>query len=211
MVDEETLIGRAGATYPDRLRWRALIPVRPRRDDFGGEAFAELTEAEWLSSNDPDAMLRYIAPRLTRRQVVLFACACCRRLWPLVGDERWRRVVELRERQAAGADTAAEIAAVYAWYVAEAQAGRHRFWPPLTPFVHLANRCFGDPLWLWHTAKMARWGVGGAASLAAKAAGARRGEREAARKAAKRAEAGAQCALLREIVGNPFRPAGTDD
>ena len=170
-------------------------------------AFAELNEAEWLSSDDPDVLLGYIAPRLTRRQGALFACACCRRLWCLVTDERWRRVVQVRERQAGGEDVAVEIGAVYDWYLAEARAGRFRMWPPLIPFVHLASPGFGDPLWLWHTAKMARQGAGGAASLMARGAGAGRGEQEAAKKAAKQSEAAAQCAILREIVGNPFQAA----
>jgi hypothetical protein len=142
---------------------------------------------------------------------MLFACACCRRLWPLVADERWRRVVELREREAAGEGTAAEIAAVYGWYLAEARAGQFRMWPPLTPFVHLAAPGFGDPQGVWHTAKMARQGAGGAASLAVRAGGGRRGEQGAAKRAAERAEAAAQCAILRGIVGNPFRPVGPTD
>ncbi|HEY1378056.1 MAG TPA: hypothetical protein VGF55_14745 [Gemmataceae bacterium] len=175
---------------------------------MGGVAFAELTEAEWLSSDDPDALLGHIAPRLTRRQAALFACACCRRLWPLVTDDRWRRVVELRERQAAGEDTGGGAAAVYGWYLAESRAGRFRTWPPLIPFVQLAGPDFGDPRWVGHAAKMARQGAGGAAALAVRAAGGRRGEQEAAKKAAERAEAAAQCGVLREIVGNPFRPAG---
>src|SRR5262245_52917631 len=129
-------------------------------------------------------MLQYVAPRITRNQATLLGCAFCLRLWLVVTDERWRRVVQLRERQASGEDVAAEIAAVYDWYLAESRARRLGSWPPLIPFVHLASPGFGDPVWLWQTAKMARQGAGGAASLAAKAAGARRGEQEAAKRAA---------------------------
>ncbi|HJT75729.1 MAG TPA: hypothetical protein VJ739_00860 [Gemmataceae bacterium] len=87
-----------------------------------------MTEAEWLSSNDPDTLLRYLhgrraagavrwlvwlgfgkAPveeagreRASERKRRLFACACCRRIERLFLDERSLAAVEAAERYADG-------------------------------------------------------------------------------------------------------------
>jgi hypothetical protein len=37
-----------------------------------------MTEAQWLESDDPAAMLTFLAGRVSRRQLLLFACACAR-------------------------------------------------------------------------------------------------------------------------------------
>jgi hypothetical protein len=65
-----------------------------------------MTEAQWLSSSDPTAMLRSLTARyaaLKRRgetpdieRLRLFACACCRRVWELLDDEH-RKSVEMIE------------------------------------------------------------------------------------------------------------------
>jgi hypothetical protein len=65
-----------------------------------------MTEAEWLVSTDPAAMLRSLISRYAvqkRRgempnfeRLRLFACACCRRVWDLL-DKDHRRSVEMIE------------------------------------------------------------------------------------------------------------------
>jgi hypothetical protein len=65
-----------------------------------------MTEAEWQAATDPDRMLalfnkdwqtlddlRHGFPH--DRKLQLFTVECCRRLWPLLPDERYRRVIDL--------------------------------------------------------------------------------------------------------------------
>src|SRR4051794_3660167 len=44
-----------------------------------------MTEAEWLASDDPQAMLKFVALYTSRRKERLFAVACCRRVDHFLG------------------------------------------------------------------------------------------------------------------------------
>src|SRR5690348_8868591 len=61
-----------------------------------------MTEAEWLACRDPLPMFRLLEGRASDRKLRLYACACCRRIWHLLADERSRAVVEACERYADG-------------------------------------------------------------------------------------------------------------
>lgn len=54
-----------------------------------------MTEAEWLRCADVSEMLDFLADRVSSRKFRLFACACCRRLWHLLSDDRCRQAVEV--------------------------------------------------------------------------------------------------------------------
>jgi hypothetical protein len=74
---------------------------------------APMVEQHWLEARDPEWMFRALwdAGRLTERKARLFAVVCCRRLWPLLADERSRRAAEISERYADGLASQAELEA----------------------------------------------------------------------------------------------------
>src|SRR5262245_35548280 len=71
-----------------------------------------MTEQEWLACADPERMLAFLGPRLSRRKLRLFAAACCRRGGGLAHDRRSRLAGELAERRADGLADRRELQAV---------------------------------------------------------------------------------------------------
>jgi hypothetical protein len=58
-------------------------------------------------------MLRYLGRRADPRKLRLFGCACCRRIWDLLAEPRWRAAVDLAERFTEDGSTAAELGQLY--------------------------------------------------------------------------------------------------
>jgi len=76
---------------------------------------AVMTERDWLSSDDPDAMLAWLEKKrkLNKRKLRLFCCACCRRVWAHIGE--WgRRAVDVAERFADRRASRTELSAARA-------------------------------------------------------------------------------------------------
>src|SRR5882672_4519645 len=57
---------------------------------------------DWQLCTEPEAMIARLKGTASNRQLRLFACACCRLIWPLIGDKQLRTVVETAERYADG-------------------------------------------------------------------------------------------------------------
>jgi hypothetical protein len=149
-----------------------------------------MTPEEGDRCGEPGAMLEFLYGRASDRRLHLFACACCRRIWPLLNHDRSRAAVDVAEAFADGRASEGELeAACAAAKAATTEAGR-----------------IGEA-----AARAAAAGAETAASLAAvakardTAAWAAEGEL-AARKAAWATESQQQARLLRCIVGSPFCP-----
>lgn len=88
-------------------------PEKPRRHP--SHQFVPMTEAEWLASTKPHAMLSSLrdleAARLIDRKLRLFASACVRCVWHLLGDERSRKMVDVAESYADGLATPEQLEA----------------------------------------------------------------------------------------------------
>jgi hypothetical protein len=169
-----------------------------------------MTPGEWERCADPAPLLELLRGKAGDRALRRFACACVRRVWPLLAEESSRAAVVVAERYAdglAGADelstacgaasrtaldvesrpragAAAPFAELCAAYAARGAASSFR-WGDILPDYPDA--------WAADAAAWAAVGRTGAAGPRAWAA-ARTGERAA------------QAALLRCLLGNPFGP-----
>ncbi len=171
-----------------------------------------MTEEEWLACTEPNKMLAFlrgnfpyrVSPFLRsqvgRRKLRLFVCACCRRIWHLLTDERSRAAVEAGERHAEGETTWRELEQFRL-------AAREAYQRALAT----SEDEYGDAYWVapraaaWATYQnypIAREYAGQTASDTVWAAGSAGADRNAERRS--------QCHLLRDIFGNPFRPATTE-
>jgi hypothetical protein len=164
-----------------------------------------MTEEEWLSGVDPTPMLEFVRGHASDRKFRLFASACCRNIWSLVVEERWRKAVEIAEEFA---DQACSSERLKEEWDAEG----------VTAVGHAIDGA---------TAADARWGADWAAKNAVQAATEfrlrdlkrpdsrekirawmmRRLERE---ESSEQSERKIQAARLRDIFGNPFRPVPFD-
>jgi hypothetical protein len=151
-----------------------------------------MTESEWLTSADPDAMLKAVGRRLSARKKRLFACACCRRILHLIPDARAREALEVSERFADSAATRTQLAAAcsMAWEAYEEAMSAEA---PEEPFAEAVEAACGrklDAAAVAHTARLEECYA----------------EPTPEEMAFTEAEWVAQAELLRDLVGNPFRP-----
>jgi hypothetical protein len=170
-----------------------------------------MTEAEWLRGTDPKPMLKRLPDSASERKVRLFAAACCRAVWDLFTDERSRAAVEVSERYADGQVTEKHLAAARRGAVKAAEVrARGSFWAAWWAGGNrYRRRARASPAeraaWAayWATAEWAAQGAWNVCTTAADAA---------ARRVAGAVKAAgvAQAALLRDVIGNPFRPTAFD-
>jgi hypothetical protein len=143
-----------------------------------------MTESEWLARTNPDPMLQFLCATASARKLRLFACACVRRVWRYLTDDRSRQAVEIAERFADRLATSKQLAKARqqaAW--AAAWAGQ------------------GD------AAEAAAWSAAGTDETGwAQIVAARAGLAERVNEV----QQVPQCELLRDIFGNPFREGGVE-
>jgi hypothetical protein len=61
-----------------------------------------MTVKQWQTCTNPEVMLDFLHEKMSVRKRRLFACACCRRIWNLLADQRFRQAIEVAERYADG-------------------------------------------------------------------------------------------------------------
>jgi hypothetical protein len=170
-----------------------------------------MTESEWLTTDDPRRMLRYLEHGSFERRLRLFAVACVRRIWHLIDDERLVGMLELAERHADGDVPARQMLAAQkrgnvVWQEAFARLEEahpeevtHRVEKQPSPE---AGRACAIEAALSAAMESPRMATSAYYLAQAAAAGLWRGTRGCP------VEAAAQADLLRDIFGNPYRPVG---
>jgi hypothetical protein len=150
---------------------------------FGtGPYSRDVTEADWLTSDDLRLLLWMVEPSTTDehvsdRKLRLFACACARRVWHLLTDDTRQNTVELAERYADGAATEEEL-------VSRRQATEQDVEPAVARCCLMQGWLTGDGGTYYYLMDILK--------LLQKAKG-------------KAGEGAADCVLLRDVIGNPFR------
>jgi len=170
-----------------------------------------MTEAEWLVCTDPKPMWVYLHYNGgSFRKLRLLACACLRRIWHLLTDERCRKAVEVAERDAEGLATEADVFAALdmgrdGWHAQAEAADDGHYSTPLL-------RAMPDAGLAAYDAIDADWQcIGNAARAAAYFAAPAERDFAAALSdpawvAANDHESRIQAGLIRCIFGNPFHP-----
>jgi hypothetical protein len=159
-----------------------------------------MTEAEWLACTDPEPMLAFLRGKAGDRKLRLYACGCCRLVWPLLTDPRSRAAVEAAESYADGLIGVGELRAAYRAAHAAARAAQRR-----------RGQASGSTLppeaQAEHAAKAAvRAATQKDALLASAEVWLASGRTWDERGPVRRSEA----SLLRCLFGNPFRPVSAD-
>jgi hypothetical protein len=186
-----------------------------------------MTETEWVNGADPDPMLDFLRGKATDRQLWLFGVACLRRLSGLFPNAVLRQVVEFGERDADGLASHADLRLAQGSLDSWCGSGRTRHGAGEDTRAEgsaiRAAACLLDARPTQGHSR-ARETARYAAAAVHRAANDRRAIRNApgdrvvevaravwqAAQAALAAERQNQAALLREIVGNPFRPPAVE-
>ena len=144
----------------------------------------EGTDAGWLACTYPGSMLTHLRTA-SARKLRLFVCACCRRVWHLLPDKRSRQAVEAAEQWADGLISWKALNEAQ-WYAERARKGPRGPGYPNAPRA-AAQAAIPRKSWVVNTAWCCRVAAGWGAE-----------------------EEQAQCDLLRDIFGIPWRPVAID-
>lgn len=154
-----------------------------------------MTEAEWLASADPGPLLHWVRGKVSDRKLRLFAVACCRSADLERIDTAAGRAVEAAERFADDRVTESRLAEVHREYQPHRSRDASDLWQ-FSRGSELAAREVSQP-----DAWAAAWDVAWSARVVARDGSPGRHWDDERR---------TQAVLLREILGNPFRPSSVD-
>jgi hypothetical protein len=156
-----------------------------------------MTETEWLTCNDTDSLLLHIVNQPISRKLRLFGCACMRRLWDILPDDTHRRAVETCERfvdhRASEADLEKARQAVRDTYQGVGDI--------IADHAALIGMKLCSP-----AESFSIFGIEQAAAMAAEA----QDDSDFTWDEVFEREQAIQCELLRDVIGNPFRPLSID-
>ncbi len=157
-----------------------------------------MTEAEWLACADPTPMLEFLRGKASDRKLRLFAVACLRRqVIHVLTYPETREIPQLAERWADGVATDAEL--------------ESHLKSPVVRIMPVRSPRFDGELWVPSYDQALSPDAYHAAFLSAASMQSAVAERSRATyRLAVIAEKLAQVALLRESIGNPFRPVTAD-
>jgi hypothetical protein len=147
-----------------------------------------MMEDDWLTCGSPQEMLEFLGDRVSERKLRLFACACCRRIWPAIREQFGRDLVGLGESYADGLCSADEL-----------ERASTQGWPDDEDRWHSQTHEAASVAVLMTLARPLRIEGGLPWESAAWA-----GEQPPAD------EEAAQCDLVACVFGNPFRPVVVD-
>jgi hypothetical protein len=149
-----------------------------------------MTPEQWLACRDPVAMLthRQLDREDRSRKVRLFLCGCCRLIWDTLPDDRNRLAVEVGERLADGRAGPDEVSEAYAKAILGVGSSRPRSarWEAVMASTGTLTR--GDRVGIGYAIRIVE--------ITRRASPARR----------RTGLAEAQCDLIRDLFGDPFRP-----
>ena len=152
-----------------------------------------MTEQEWLAYDYPMGMVRYLGAAATDRKLNLLAAACFRRIWHLLPGPRSKNAVDVLEQFADAASSAEQL-----------DAARRECWEDA--------RLVDNPEGNKHPSEIAIAAVSmdNILDMLMTAAEATAWVKAGTPEAISKPEERAQCEVIREIFGNPFRPVTVD-
>ena len=159
-----------------------------------------MTEAEWLASTDPQAMLDYLVDQADECLLRQFTAECCRRVWHLLPqpNDEYQNVLDLSERLAVASPSGESRAKLYlaaaascaAFAAAAAENAGNDAESYASHAIYAAGALTGTG---YADEEVMVWSVAADAAAADEAT-------------QSNAERGAQAELLRRLLGNPFQP-----
>jgi hypothetical protein len=164
-----------------------------------------MKEQKWLRCADPHKMLKFLQGKASDRKLRLFAVACCHRIERLLTDKRLLQGIEASERSADDPRLRESLQSVAAAVEQVYQETCEPYDPNRYSAAAAAVRALvgWQPLQTDYGTVQPETRTVGLTSDAVRRA-------EKSDRGAESREHQAQCHLLRDVFGNPFRPVALD-